>query len=312
MGSAVSITQLNSSVFEEWQVHLEQAVGHHRSTLLTASIPFSSRMTLAQLGEVSIVALEGQSSLRLHRFQPSQRAVLWLPRQGWVEERLNGEALIAEPGSAMLCLPGDELLGETSPSLKGVSVVLPFALLGDPGHWQGFRPRHLAMGSESVSLISIAMELVASVLEGNPDSQHLVATLVDHLLFWRDLTRDAWADHSAAPVERRRLIARARDWMGDHLQHPFTVADLAEALHVSTRTLQACFRDELGHSPSLEARRLRFLRLRQQLRSCPAVPLQLEALFRDCGLPFTPQTRRLYRDWCGETPLQSLARASGC
>ena len=205
----MTITLLETREFEEWEGHLSQAIGHHRSSLLTPALPFLSRMRVAQAGSVSVVAVEGQSSVRLHRHQPQDRVVLWLPRQGWVEERVNGISLIAEPGTAMLCLPGDELLGDTSPSLQGYSVVLPFPLLGDPGLWQGFRPRHLTMGSESMSLISIAMELVASVLEAKPDSQQLVAALADQLLFWRALSEEAPSDRILGPIERRQPASRA-------------------------------------------------------------------------------------------------------
>jgi hypothetical protein len=129
--------------FEEWEHHLSQAIGHHRSTLLTPEIPFSSSITVLQAEGASAVTLEGESSLRLHRWQPPSHLLLWLPQHGWVKDRINGQPLLAEPGTAMLCLPGDELLGDTSCFVKGVSILLPTAALGPPSRWQGISARHL-------------------------------------------------------------------------------------------------------------------------------------------------------------------------
>ena len=82
-----------------------------------------------------MVVLEGRSSIRLHRHQAPGQVVLWLPQSGWVEETVNGRPLLAEPGTAMLCLPGDELQGDTTAVLKGVSLLMPASLLGDPDCW---------------------------------------------------------------------------------------------------------------------------------------------------------------------------------
>ena len=120
--------------------------GHHRSTLLTPEVPFASRMQMMDAGEVAVVAIDGCSAIRLERSQPEDRVVLWLPRQGWVAERVNGEAVVAESGSAMLYLPGDELCGDTSLRLQGFSILLPFDQLGDPGAWSRCRQRHLEGG----------------------------------------------------------------------------------------------------------------------------------------------------------------------
>jgi hypothetical protein len=100
MGQPISTTQLQSRCFEEWEQHLRMTLGHHRSTLLTPEVPFASRMQVMDAGDGAVVAIEGCSAVRLKRSQPEERVVLWLPRQGWVAERVNGEPVVAEPGSA--------------------------------------------------------------------------------------------------------------------------------------------------------------------------------------------------------------------
>ncbi|MFM7265920.1 MAG: hypothetical protein ACKOZW_10100, partial [Cyanobium sp.] len=95
-----------------------------------------------------------------------------------------------------------------------------------------------------------------------------------------------------------------------HRAEPFRLGELAAALYVAPRTLQLAFRDELGHPPLEEARRLRFRALRQALLA-PALSRSLPALLACHGLLDTPITRRQYREWCGETLEESRARGLG-
>jgi len=309
MAATSHSARLQSVVFDEWAENLAQSLGNHRSTLLTPEIPFSSCLRISQVQQATVVAIEGTSSVRLEREQPSDRAVLWLPRQGWVKERLNGRSVLAEPGSVMLCLPGDELVGESSPSLKGVSVVLPASLLGEPSGWRRFQPRHLREGTEVVALLHSTLDLVASLGQANTDPSFLLAAVVDQLLFCRDLLGDVSRTSLGDADDRRRLIASARDWIEAHLDQPFRVTDLAGALYVSTRSLQMSFREQLGHSPLEETRRLRFRRLRQYLLTTPAAQTSIENLLRRCGLTGSALTHRQYLEWSGETPHQCRARA---
>ena len=300
---------LQSRRFDAWEHHLAQTLGHHRSTLLSPQVPFASRLEVWQADAAAVVAIDGSGVVRLERSQPEGRAVLWLPRQGWVAERVNGEPVLAESGSAMLCLPGDALCGETSLRLRGLSIVLPAELLGPASAWAACGGRHLQGGREVVALIETALDLAASLREPRADPRFAAAALVDQLLYWRDL-RGAEADTGprADAVDRRRLIRRARAWIEAHRAEPFRVGDLAAALYVAPRTLQLAFREELGHPPLVEARRLRFRALRQALLTSVR-PRSLPALFACHGLPDTPLTRRQYREWCGETPEETRARA---
>lgn len=140
------------------------------------------------------------------------------------------------------------------------------------------------------------------------DIAQLFAALAEQLIFWRDIDDDALAKKISGSVERRLLISRARDWIEAHLHQHFQIAELAAELHISPRTLQYCFVDELGHSPLAEVRRFRFRLLRRKLTSTPSNQ-PIEGMFRSCGLIDTPPTSRHYRNWCGETPRQTRDRA---
>jgi AraC-like DNA-binding protein len=304
-----SISRFQTRLFEEWESQLNSSIGHHTSSLLTPSIPFVSSMEVIRSANLALVQLEGCSSVRLHRHQALDQVVLWLPQSGWVHETVNGCPLLAEPGTAMLCLPGDELLGVTTPVLKGFSLVMPASLLGDPSAWNGFSLRHLAQNPESLAAVQMALEIASTLSTATADVGPLVLSLVDQLFIWRELEVDTVCSRHPGSVERRQLISQARDWIHAHLDHPFQIADLAMVLHVSLRTLQYAFSEELGHSPLVEVRRIRFRRLRQELLKVHTPQEAIEHVFCRCGLLDTPVTTRHYRDWCGETPRQTRSRA---
>jgi AraC-like DNA-binding protein len=310
MLAEITKDRFQTHLFDEWESQLASTIGHHSSCLLTPEIAFASSMEVIRSGDVTTVALEGRSSLRLYRHQGPDQIVLWLPRMGWVEERVNGQSLVAEPGTAMLCLPGDELLGVTTPYLAGVSMVFPASLLGERLAWQRFPQRLLGHSREAVSAIHMAQEIRKAMENASNDVGKLVASLADQLIYWRDISSQPTSQQLLCSVDRHRLISQARDWIDAHLNHPFRIAELAAALHVSCRSLQYCFSEELGHSPLLEVRRIRFYRLRQKLMTTIEREKPTEALFQQCGLTYTSLTSRQYREWCGETPRQTRARSS--
>jgi hypothetical protein len=214
MEGNVRTTVHKSVVFEEWSDHLTATIGHHSSTPLSPEIPFSATMKVFEWDEVSVVQLSGSSSIRLHRHQPDDRVVIWLPVEGWVQERVNGEMRCAEPGTAMVFLPGDELVGETSRSLCGTSLILPRSRFGNLDSWKDCANRHISEGSEAISLLECAHELAEAFISDSSAKQHLVKALADQLLYWRICQYPHPEDNSYRPSERRAVIASAREWMG--------------------------------------------------------------------------------------------------
>ena len=76
--------------FDEWQTVVGSSLGEHRSTLRTPAKRFLCRMAWGQTGPLQLLHLEGQGQIELRRVQGSQHGVLWLPLQGWSQERING------------------------------------------------------------------------------------------------------------------------------------------------------------------------------------------------------------------------------
>jgi AraC family ethanolamine operon transcriptional activator len=65
---------------------------------------------------------------------------------------------------------------------------------------------------------------------------------------------------------RQRIVASVRDHVLSHLDQAITVPQMCEQAHVSRRTLQYCFEDIVGMSPTQYLRRVRLNGVRRQLR----------------------------------------------
>jgi AraC family ethanolamine operon transcriptional activator len=65
---------------------------------------------------------------------------------------------------------------------------------------------------------------------------------------------------------RQRIVSNVRDYVLSHLDQAITVPHMCEQAHVSRRTLQYCFEDVVGMSPTQYLRRVRLNGVRRQLR----------------------------------------------
>jgi hypothetical protein len=191
--------------------------------------------------------------------------VLWLPNQGVVEERVKGGTLQPHPGMGLWIRPNTALVGRIHGQCGGISIVVPTTLLAGDDE-QGYRvdaeagpmllnPFSRQRSGAVVQLLRLASQLVESVEAGGAGSrlQFLTDSLIDQLQAW-----DRVAPWSGVRLPRAEQHCRdAEDWILKHRDRPFSVADVAAALHLSQRTLQASFRAEREMSPAQAIQRLR-------------------------------------------------------
>lgn len=141
---------LDSHDFDQWRLVIEGTLGDHRSTLRSPSSSFRTRVAIGQAGPLQVLHLQGQGQMELQRIQEADKAVLWLPLQGWSQERINGRWETAEPGEALLMRPGDGLEGITSLRLEGLSIVLP------PDQLHSNAPARIGAGRHNRALVRAA------------------------------------------------------------------------------------------------------------------------------------------------------------
>ena len=300
-------TVLDTNDFGCWEAAVASTLGHHRSALLTTADPFEARMRSGQLGNVSVVHIQGRGRLRLIREQ-CHRSVLWLPLRGMTQERINGRDWLAPPGEGLLFRPGDALEGETSEEIEGLSLLLPPDWPGDSA---ATIPPLLATGPQAQAVLQQARQLAAAISQQPAGAIHAVDPLREAL--------QAWIDGLLQPQRRERLTARrrratvedARQWMALRLSERFSVVELSQAVAVSPRQLQYHFQQELGHAPMAEAKRMRLDRLRSLLLDHDRAISSVAELMEASGLIASGVTSADYRLRFGESPRQTRRRHLG-
>ena len=154
-------TVLDTHDFGCWEVAVAKILGHHSSELLTRSESFGTRIRSGQLGDCTLVHIQGCGRLRLKREQCHQ-SVLWLPLRGMTTERINGREWLAEPGDGLLFRPGDAMEGETSEEIEGISILLPPDWLPEASTPI---PPLLAAGAHSQAVLRQARHLGAAIAQ---------------------------------------------------------------------------------------------------------------------------------------------------
>ena len=260
-------TLLSSDDLDDWRLRVGHLLGPHEIRQVDAprGIRFHHRIRSASAGPLQLVEFRGGGSYALERIQAPGRAVLWLPSLGVVEERVEGATLQPHPGMGLWIRPNTALVGRIHGRCSGISIVVPTALLeGDDE--QGYRvdpeagpmllnPFTRQRSGAVVNLLRVARQLAQTVESGGSGFtlQALIDSLIEQLQAW-----DRIAPWSGVRLPRAEQHCRdAEDWILRHRDRAITVADVAAALHLSQRTLQASFRAEREMSPVEAIQRLR-------------------------------------------------------
>ncbi len=293
--------QLDTDDFTCWEHAVASTLGDHRSDLLSPAQPFQARFRVGQSGPYSVLHMNGRGKVRLSREQ-RQHSVLWLPLRGMTQETINGEPWLAEPGTGLFFYPGDEMVGETSQELEGLSILIPENLLHHPR--RDVR-RLLSAGSHEQTILASARQLAAAAAGQPPGALHAADQLTEALRAWT-IWQEQPAQRERITLRRRReTVQQAREWMATRLQERFELVELSRALGVSERQLQYSFLQELGRSPMAEAKRLRMQRLRTLLLDPSQHHRPIAELMAAAGLIASGVTSADYRHWCGESPRQT-------
>jgi AraC-like DNA-binding protein len=156
-----------------------------------------------------------------------------------------------------------------------------------------YAAQSLTVGSEAMSSAALQRSLV----------HHLALTLLNTFpnVALDDLRRGT--EHVLPPVVRR-----ATAFIDEHAHEPVTVDDVAAAVHVSTRGLQAAFRRSLGVTPGEALRRARLDGVRQELLGADPGATTVAAVARRWGFLHLGHLAAAYRRAHGELPSETLRR----
>ena len=269
MGEMISgngwATLLRSDDLDDWRTRVGELMGPHeiRPGKHSSGMGFHHRIRGSTVGPLQLLDFRGGGSFALERIQAPDRAVLWLPSLGVVEEQVEGCTLQPHPGMGLWIRPTTALVGQIHGRCGGVSIVVPTALLtlDDAEGYQVdpeagpmlLNPFSRQRSGALVNLLRLARQLVQAVESGGSTLQNLTDSLIEQLQAWDRV--DPWAGGRLPRAEQH--CRDAEDWILHHRDRPISVAEVAAALHLSQRTLQASFRAERDMSPVEAIRRLR-------------------------------------------------------
>lgn len=258
-------TLLRSDDLDDWRLRVGQLLGPHeiRPMEASAGMGFHHHIRGATVGPLQLVEFQGGGSFVLERIQAPDRAVLWLPSLGMVEEQVEGSRLEPHPGMGLWIRPGTALVGRIHGRCCGLSIVVPTDLLALDVQ-EGYRvdaeagpmllnPFSRKRPGAVVTLLRLARQLVQAAESGGAALQSLSDSLIEQLQAWDRV--EPW---SGVRLPRAEQHCRdAEDWILRHQDQAICVAEVAAALHISQRTLQASFRSEREMSPIEAIQRLR-------------------------------------------------------
>lgn len=115
----------------------------------------------------------------------------------------------------------------------------------------------------------------------------------------RDGDQAQFAGPPHHPTPTTDAVARAQQWALDHIAEPVTVADLARAVHLSTRTFTRQFTRSTGTTP---ARWLSGQRLALACELLETTPDTVERIARAVGLASVDSLQQQFRRTLGTTP----------
>ena len=117
-------------------------------------------------------------------------------------------------------------------------------------------------------------------------------------------------ENSTAPStvdgHRSRIII---DWIDTHFSEPLTVADLAAAVALSVRQLQACVQDQFSMTPIELLTDVRLSKLHSALLTSDSDQRTVASLMYSVGFTHLGRTSQIYREKYGESPSHTLKRS---
>ncbi len=111
------------------------------------------------------------------------------------------------------------------------------------------------------------------------------------------------------PDQRRAVVQNAMNYVDDHLAERLTMEAIARAVHMSVRSIQQGFREELGITPMTYVRERRLERVHEELTDAiPSDGVTVTAVAERWGFHHLGSFAVEYRKRWGEAPSETLRR----
>jgi len=243
----------------------------------------------------------------------NDRIVLVMAERGWRSIEGRGAPVLSTDGTSAVLMPRGRVIYENGPDSTGFVVSVPVSDLVEtierPFGAHDTQPRRIDLSTDAASQFRSTLEFVFSQLSNLRASctPALAAAYRDVLLAG---LAALIAPSPARGVARHvgvRLVRRACEFIREAAGEPLRMSDVAGALGVSLRHLQAGFRDHLGTTPQNFLRDCRLERAHRML-SFPSENETTAAIARTCGFGHLGEFAGYYRQRYGEPPSETLSR----
>jgi AraC-like DNA-binding protein len=222
------------------------------------------------------------------------------------------------PGDTLLFAPHDlPYAGRMCEARYNITMLDPellAQLAGQPVQLTGHRPVSAAAGrqvSRAIAYIRdhvLADETVADEpLVASTAAHHLAASVLHafpHSARAEETSSDRVDAHTAT-------LRRALAFIDDHADRPVTLAEIAEAAHVTPRALQYAFRRHLGTTPLAHLRRVRLAHAHRELAAAePGDGSTVSEISARWGFFHPGRFATLYRETYGQAPHRTLGEST--
>ena len=114
---------------------------------------------------------------------------------------------------------------------------------------------------------------------------------------------------TASDANAASHVSLAIEWMLSRLSEPINLQQLADAMGLTPRSVQACFKSVLAISPMRWLKLARISKLRQFLWSGDMKHLSIQQLMGRCGLRGNSLNRQCYKEAYGLSPMEERRQA---
>ncbi|HET6736379.1 helix-turn-helix transcriptional regulator [Mycobacterium sp.] len=251
---------------------------------------------------------------------PINKVVVAWPSRGWVASQCDGIAGKAGAGEVTLMTQPDlphyaraESLRVTSllldpPLVGGVATGLPVSQAPLGIRFSSFQPVDLASGRLWQQTVNYVKN---SVLADDSLATPLVLGHASRLLAAVTLsTFPNTATVGTSPHDRNdhqpELLRRAIEYIDANAASDISLADIAEAVHVTPRAVQYMFRRNLDMTPMQYLRRIRLHHAHEALLAGDRMRDSVTAIAARWGFMHTSRFAVLYRETYGRSPHATL------
>ncbi|MBC7631848.1 helix-turn-helix domain-containing protein [Aeromicrobium sp.] len=284
---------------------------------------FHATVNAIRLRDVTMAYLDVQAAVTFDIPVTHDLYSVHMPLNGSAECSYNGVRVEASPFEALVVNPGTDLqmtMQPQSPQLiirietralqsqfarmlgHGIDTAVDFAPImpltsGAANRWQG-----------AVQLLSSEVMTPDSLIQQGVGAGPLEELIISSLLWVHESTHHhdlLEASHAGG----RRAVRQSVTFIEENLASPLTLEDLASHAHVSVRSIQQGFHDDLGTTPMTYLRDRRLDRARGELSDAILTDgISVTQVAEHWGFGHLGNFSSMYRKRFGETPSQTLRR----